>query len=133
MIPQTLIMVSHLAHTRSLSLAMADHPLSHSQGWISFFFSGFVVATVPLPLPFPLDYFKGWLQRGLASEDIQINWVSSLSWYFLVAFFGLNAVYRVLLGDDNAADSTRDMMGPLGGGAQQQQAPQMAKTVSIAA
>lgn len=84
-------------------------------------------------MPFPLDYFKGWLQRGLASEDISINWVSSLSWYFLVAFFGLNAVYRVLLGDDNAADSTRDMMGPLGGGAgQQQQQPQMAKTVSRA-
>lgn len=107
MIPQTLIM-----------------------GWISFFFSGFVVAVIPLPLPFPLDYFKGWLQRGLVSEDVEINWVSSLSWYFLVAFFGLNAVYRVLLGDDNAADSTRDMMGPLGGAgaAQQQQAPQMAKT-----
>lgn len=107
MIPQTLIM-----------------------GWISFFFSGFIVAKVPVPLPFPLDYFKGWLQRGLTSEDVQINWVSSLSWYFLVAFFGLNAVYRLLLGDDNAADSTRDMMGPMAGGGgapQQQQNPAMAK------
>lgn len=76
-------------------------------GWISFFFSGFVVAKIPLsPLPFPLDYFKGWLQRGLASEGIQMVWVSSLSWYFLVAFFGLNAVYRVLLGDDNG-ESTK--------------------------
>lgn len=101
-------------------------------GWISFFFSGFVVASVPLSLPFPFDYFKGWLQRGLVSEGVQINWVSSISWYFLVAFFGLNAVYRVLLGDDNAADSTRDMMGPLGGGgaagAPGQQAPQLQKT-----
>ncbi|CAO1623706.1 unnamed protein product [Sympodiomycopsis kandeliae] len=104
MIPQTLIM-----------------------GWISFFFSGFVVAKIPVPLPFPLDYFKGWLQRGLTSEDVQINWVSSLSWYFLVAFFGLNAVYRLLLGDDNAADSTRDMMGGMGGAAAPQQSPAMAK------
>ncbi|CAO1628358.1 unnamed protein product [Parajaminaea phylloscopi] len=100
-------------------------------GWISFFFSGFVVASVPISLPFPFDYFKGWLQRGLVSEDVQMNWVSSISWYFLVAFFGLNAVYRLLLGDDNAADSTRDMMGPLGGGGAAvpgQQGPQLQKT-----
>lgn len=70
-------------------------------GWIAFFFSGFVVAKVPLPLPFPLDYFQGYMQRGLLSQGIQIGWVSSISWYFLVAFFGLNAVYRILLGDDN--------------------------------
>lgn len=98
-------------------------------GWIGFFFSGFVVAKIPVQLPFPLDYFKGWLQRGITSENVEIGWVSSISWYFLVAFFGLNAIYRLLLGDENAADSTRDMMGPLGGagGGQAAAPPSMAK------
>ncbi|KAH8830769.1 transmembrane protein [Flagelloscypha sp. PMI_526] len=52
-------------------------------GWINFFFSGFVL----IKLPFPL---------------------TSLSWYFL-NLFGLNGVYRLILGNDNAADSSQSM------------------------
>jgi len=39
---------------------------------------------------------------------MDVRWVSSLSWYFL-NFFGLNGLYRLILGDDNSADSSRDM------------------------
>jgi hypothetical protein len=39
---------------------------------------------------------------------MDVRWVSSLSWYFL-NFFGLNGLYRVILGGDNSADSSRDM------------------------
>jgi hypothetical protein len=80
------------------------------------------------------------LQRGIDTPDMDVTWVSSLSLYFL-ALFGLNSVFRLILGDGNgkpgpplnpsvpsgpnkiphntAADGTRDMqsMGALGGAA----------------
>lgn len=80
-------------------------------------------------LPFPLTLgFKSMLQRGIETPDMDVRWVSSLSWYFL-NFFGLNGLYRLILGGDNcqshncckrkhmlndiyfllAADSSRDM------------------------
>lgn len=52
-------------------------------------------------LPFPLTLrFKLMLQRGIDTPDMDVSWVSSISWYFL-CLFGLNAVFRLILGDDN--------------------------------
>ncbi|KAL0949703.1 hypothetical protein HGRIS_009740 [Hohenbuehelia grisea] len=74
-------------------------------GWINFFFQGFVL----IKLPFPLTLgFKSMLQRGIETPDMDVRWVSSLSWYFL-NFFGLNGLYRLILGGENSADSSRDM------------------------
>ncbi|KIM25206.1 hypothetical protein M408DRAFT_331308 [Serendipita vermifera MAFF 305830] len=74
-------------------------------GWINFFFQGFVL----IKLPFPLTLgFKSMLQRGIDTPDMDVRWVSSLSWYFL-NWFGLNGLYRVLLGSDNAATDKRDL------------------------
>lgn len=54
-------------------------------------------------LPFPLTLgFKSMLQRGIETPDMDVRWVSSLSWYFL-NFFGLNGLYRLILGGDNCA------------------------------
>ncbi|KZS97905.1 transmembrane protein [Sistotremastrum niveocremeum HHB9708] len=88
-------------------------------GWINFFFQGFVL----IKLPFPLTLgFKSMLQRGIETQDMDVRWVSSLSWYFL-NFFGLNGLYRVILGADNeAANSSRDMMATPFAGAQSQPA-----------
>lgn len=44
------------------------------------------------------------LQRGIETPDMDVRWVSSLSWYFL-NFFGLNGLYRVVLGGDNGKDT----------------------------
>ncbi|KAI0693547.1 integral membrane protein DUF106-domain-containing protein [Cytidiella melzeri] len=75
-------------------------------GWINFFFQGFVL----IKLPFPLTLgFKSMLQRGIETPDMDVRWVSSLSWYFL-NFFGLNGLYRIILGNDNAADSSQTQM-----------------------
>jgi len=84
-------------------------------GWINFFFEGFVLSTrfpamslsrlmdfwkSPVKLPFPLTLgFKSMLQRGIQTPDMDVRWVSSLSWYFL-NFFGLNGLYRIILGGD---------------------------------
>lgn len=75
------------------------------------------------------------LQRGIETPDMDVRWVSSLSWYFL-NFFGLNGLYRMILGNDNgmwsycaaedeahqtpAADSSRDMSTPFAAAAMTQ-------------
>jgi ER membrane protein complex subunit 3 len=52
-------------------------------------------------LPFPLTLgFKSMMQRGIETHDMDVRWVSSLSWYFL-NWFGLNGLYRIVLGNDN--------------------------------
>lgn len=44
------------------------------------------------------------LQRGIQTPDMDVRWVSSLSWYFL-NFFGLNGLYRIILGGDEGGSS----------------------------
>ncbi|WVQ81262.1 hypothetical protein IAT38_003385 [Cryptococcus sp. DSM 104549] len=73
--------------------------------YINVFFSGFVL----MRLPFPLTAgFKSLLSRDIAMPDLDVRWVSALSWYFL-NLFGLNGVFKLILGSDNAAVDTRDL------------------------
>lgn len=46
------------------------------------------------------------LQRGIETPDMDVRWVSSLSWYFL-NFFGLNGLYHLILGGDNGEKHIR--------------------------
>ena len=91
MIPQTLIM-----------------------SWINAFFAGFVI----LKLPFPLTIrFKSMLQSGVMTRDLDVRWVSSLSWYFL-CLFGLQSVFIFILGNDNAATQIQGGVMPPAAGTQ---------------
>ncbi|KAH9810588.1 integral membrane protein DUF106-domain-containing protein [Melampsora americana] len=80
-------------------------PQTVIMGWINAFFFGFVCVKLPFPLP---NGFKQMLQRGIETPDMHISWVSSLSWYFL-NLFGLNSLYRLILGDGNAADGSNSL------------------------
>lgn len=56
--------------------------------------------TVNLPFPLTLG-FKSMLQRGIETPNMDVRWVSSLSWYFL-NFFGLNGLTQMIIGRDNS-------------------------------
>ena len=99
-------------------------------GWVSFFFSGFVLVKLPFPLT---ERFKSMLQRGIFLNSLNVSYVSSLSWFF-INLFGLRGVFSLVLGSDNGAVDNADQMmaaqmqmgtgGMMGGGAT---APDMTK------
>lgn len=82
-------------------------------GFVSSFFSGFVCLKVPFPLP--SSRFRLMLQRGVDLNTLDVSYVSSLSWYFLVTF-GLNGVYKLILGEDADLDDTKMMQRQMGMG-----------------
>lgn len=49
------------------------------------------------------------LQTGIETADMDVTYVSSLSWYFL-NLFGLTSVYTLILGDGSSANGSMDMM-----------------------
>ena len=61
--------------------------------WISFFFSGFVLAKVPFSLT---QKFKSMLQKGIEIQNLDVKYVSSMSLYFLI-LFGLNGLQNLIL------------------------------------
>jgi hypothetical protein len=84
-------------------------------GWVSLMFSGFVLIATPFPLTLR---FKGMLQRGIDVNDLDVTYVSSLSWYFL-CMFGLRGVFSLILGDNTVDDAElmqRQMTMGLGSG-----------------
>mmetsp|Transcript_4570 Transcript_4570/g.5293 ORF Transcript_4570/g.5293 Transcript_4570/m.5293 type:complete len:286 (+) Transcript_4570:181-1038(+) len=85
-------------------------------GWISFFFSGFVLVKLPFSLT---EGFKEMLQRGVSLSSLDVSYVSSLSWYFLV-MFGMRGLFTLILGQGKVMDDTKMMQAQMGMGSQQQ-------------
>ncbi|KAL0489205.1 ER membrane protein complex subunit 3 [Acrasis kona] len=81
-------------------------------GWVSYFFSGFVIAKFPFPLT---GRFRGMVQRGIELNSLDVSYVTSASMYFLI-LFGLRGLFSLVLGEANAADDAQlmqqQMMGP---------------------
>merc|ERR1712072_1605701 len=85
-------------------------------GWVSYFFSGFVVGKIPFPLT---DRFKLMLQRGIELSSLEVDYVSSLSLYFLM-MFGLLGVFQLILGQNDDTDDAKVMQQQMQGGMQAQ-------------
>ncbi|KAJ3345680.1 ER membrane complex subunit 3, partial [Kappamyces sp. JEL0680] len=80
-------------------------PQTVIMSWVSYFFSGFVLTKLPFPLTLR---FKQMLQAGIDTKDMDVSWVSSISWYFLL-LFGLSSVYTLLMDDASNTSSAMDM------------------------
>ncbi len=118
---------------------------------VSYFFSGFLTARVPFSLT---PKFKTMFQRGVEVTSLDVSYVSSLSWYFML-FMGLRGVFSLILGpvfpqrpflavffrltkfssvhegDSNTADEAKmmemQMSGGMGAGGQPGQPPDIGK------
>jgi len=74
--------------------------------FVGYFFDGFVCLKVPFPLP--SNRFKLMLQRGVDLKTLDVSYVSSLSWYFILTM-GLNGIYKLALGEGSEMDEARMM------------------------
>ncbi|RNF11858.1 hypothetical protein TraAM80_00693 [Trypanosoma rangeli] len=83
---------------------------------VSYFFSGFVVAKFPFGLA---SRFRGMMQNGVEISDLDCNYVTSLSMYFLI-MFGSNGILQLLLGADANGGDQALIMSQIGGGNPQQ-------------
>lgn len=75
-------------------------------GFVGYFFSGFVCLKVPFSMP--SSRFRLMLQRGVDLQTLDVSYVSSLSWYFLITF-GMSGIYKLILGEDTDLDDTKMM------------------------
>lgn len=73
---------------------------------IQHFFSGFVLLKVPFPLT---KGFKGMFQRGVDLPTLDVSYVSSVSWYFLV-MFGMRGLFRLIIGDPSQDERSSQVM-----------------------
>merc|ERR1711934_320268 len=91
-------------------------PQTAMMGWVSYFFAGFIVGKIPFPLT---ERFKLMLQRGIELSSLDVEYVSSLSLYFLI-MFGLRGVYTLVLGQNDDTDDAKVMQQQMQGGGMQQ-------------
>lgn len=79
---------------------MSYVPQTLIMGWVNYFFAGSVVMRLPFPLT---EGFKTMLQNGVNTPNLNVRYVSAISWYF-VNLFGLRPVYSLLMDDPEAVE-----------------------------
>lgn len=63
-------------------------------GWVNYFFPGFILVKLPFQLP---SRFKVMFQRGMPLQNLDVSYVTSLSWYF-INLIGLRGLNTLILG-----------------------------------
>jgi hypothetical protein len=64
--------------------------------WVNYFFSGFILAQMPFPLT---QKFRGMMQNGVDMDNLDVRYVSGLSFYFLV-MFGMSELQHLLVDEE---------------------------------
>lgn len=106
-------MVGSIGCFLDLSQVMITESRKFKNQWLICKIFCYFTAKVPFPLTLR---FKPMLQRGIELVTLDAAWVSSASWYFL-NFFGLRAIYTLVLGENNAADTSRMLHDQVSGAA----------------
>lgn len=78
---------------------MSFVPQTLIMAWVNFFFAESIVMKLPFPLT---NGFKSMLQSGVNTPDLNVRYVSAISWYF-VNLFGLKPVYSFIMSDPSKA------------------------------
>ncbi|KAK9814978.1 hypothetical protein WJX73_003798 [Symbiochloris irregularis] len=94
-------------------------------GFVSYFFSGFIMGRIPFPLS---PSFRIMLQRGVDLPSLDVTYFTSLSYYILL-LFGLNGTFRLIFRENTVDESQmmRQQMAMGGGGMGPMGAPDPAK------
>lgn len=66
-------------------------------GWINYSFGGILLAKVPFNLS---QTFKTITQSGIEMENLNVQYISGISFYFFI-MFGLGQLYSLFLRDDD--------------------------------
>ena len=66
-------------------------------GWINYTFGGILLAKVPFMLT---TQFKAITQNGVDMENLNVQYISGISFYFLI-LFGLGQIYSLFLKDND--------------------------------
>lgn len=74
-----------------------------AMAWINSFFAGFVLAKVPFSLT---QQFRSMTQSGIDMANLDVSYVSSVSFYFLIVF-GLNQLQPLFLDDNDSDDGLK--------------------------
>jgi hypothetical protein len=74
-----------------------------AMAWINSFFAGFVLAKVPFSLT---QQFRSMTQSGIDMANLDVSYVSSVSFYFLIVF-GLNQLQPLFLDDSDSDDGAK--------------------------
>lgn len=64
-------------------------------GWINYSFGGILLAKVPFNLS---QQFKTITQSGVEMENLNVQYISGISFYFFI-MFGLGQIYSLFLSD----------------------------------
>lgn len=101
--PMSLMMNPENLGNQVIGLLSSIVPQMVLGAWARFLFSGFAVCRVPFPLG---QRFRGMLQAGIerAGQDLDVSYVSALSWY-IINLFGNSSIVQLFLSADNEKES----------------------------